>query len=74
MDVTNIISKLRSERDDIDQAIRFLEHDNGNLGGRTHRHCDPLREGIKSTHHQGIRNSRTIRNRNHKHGQAHDGS
>jgi hypothetical protein len=37
MDVTNIISKFRSEREEIDQAIRFLENGNGNvnLGART---------------------------------------
>ena len=74
MDVRNMISKLRSEWEDIDQAIRFLEHGNVNLGARAHRNCHPLREGIKSTHYQGSRNSCTIRNRNHKHGEAHDGS
>lgn len=74
MDVTNTISKLRSERDDIDQAIRFLEHCNVNLVARAHRYCHPLRDAIKSTHHPGSRNSCTIRNRNHRHGEAHDGS
>ena len=46
MDVRNMISKLRSEWEDIDQAIRFLEHGNVNLGARAHRNCHPLRGGL----------------------------
>jgi hypothetical protein len=55
MDVRNMISKLRSEWEDIDQAIRFLEHGNVNLGARAHRNCHPLRGGL----HRRIRVTET---------------
>jgi hypothetical protein len=47
MDVTKIISKLRSEREDIEKAIRSLEHHNLNLGARTRRHGHALHGGFK---------------------------
>jgi hypothetical protein len=47
MDVTKIISKLRSEREDIEKAVRSLEHDNMNFGARTHRNGHSLHDGLK---------------------------
>jgi hypothetical protein len=47
MDVTKIISKLPSEREDIEKTIRSLEHDNMNLGARTHRNGHSLHDGFK---------------------------
>jgi hypothetical protein len=74
MDVTKIISKLRSEREDIEKSIRSLEYDNMNLGARTHRNGHPMRGRLSRFTRRATETTAQSVIEIRRNGEPHDGS